>query len=251
MPRLRFFDRILEMTSPRRDPDLSGAEVVKEGIRFYVKYVLFAYVFIVAVMFVSKLTGLDIQHVMSTDGYRNAEGADLVKRCLQVCLWGPILEELTFRLWHSFKRTHVGITVFTVSYIVLTKLVLPHDHDVTLWCFRSDYFEHFPLKVLISGLLAVVVYFLDKDRLSRLDDKTKHVLVCVSLFLFAILHLTNVSCAWYLYPLVVLMCLPQLVLGTTIVYYRIQLGFWAGVAFHCLVNLFFTLLSFVHSIPLG
>ena len=247
MSRLRFIDMVLEMTSPRRDSNLGGATVVKEGVRFYIKYIILAYVFIVAVMIVSKWTGLEIKHVMSTDGYRNAAGLDLVKRCLQVCLWGPILEELTFRLWHSFKRIDIGITVFVISYIVLTKLVLPHDHDVTLWCFRSDYFEHFPLKVLISGLLATGVYFLENNRLSRLDNKTKHVIVIVSLLVFALLHVTNVECAWYLYPVVVLMCLPQLILGTTVIYYRLRLGFWAGVAFHCLVNLFFTLLSFAHS----
>lgn len=225
MSRLRFIDTVLEMTSPRRDPNLGGATVVKEGVRFYVKYIILAYVFIVAVMLVSKWTGLEIRHVMSTDGYRNAAGADLVKKFLQVCLWGPILEELTFRLWHSFKRIDLGITVFVISYIVLTKLVLPHDHDVALWCFRSDYFEHFPLKVLISGLLATVGYFLANNRLSGLDDKTRHVIIMISLLVFALLHVTNTRCAWYLYPVVVLMCLPQLIL----------------------VNLFFTLLSFAHS----
>lgn len=251
MPRFRFVDTVWEMTVPRKDPYLGGATVVKEGVRFYLKYVIFSYILIVAILLVSDWTGLDIKHVMSADHYRDAVGADLVKRSLQVCLWGPILEELTFRLWHSFKRIHVGISVFVISYIVLTKAVLPHDHDVTLWCFQSDYFEHVVVKVLLSGLLAAGAYFLDNNRLSGLDDKTKHVIIFVSLLVFALLHVTNVSCAWYLYPIVVLMCLPQLILGTTVIYYRIQLGFWAGVAFHCLVNLFFTLLSFVHAAPLG
>lgn len=246
MARLRFIDKILEMTSPRRDPDLSGAAVVKEGVRFYVRYVLFAFAYIVVVMAVSKVTGLEIKHVLSTSGYRDAVGADLVRKCFRVCLWGPLLEELTFRLWNSFKRRDVAITVFVIAYVLLTRYILPHDHNVSLWGFASDYFEHFPLKVLLSGLLAAGVYFLENDRLSRLGDKTKHVIICVSLLVFALLHMTNVSCAWYLYPVVVFMCLPQLILGTTATYYRIQIGFWAGVAFHCLVNLFFTLLAFLH-----
>lgn len=246
MSRIRFIDKILEMTSPRRDPDLSGAAVVKEGVRFYVRYFLFAFVFIVAVMLVSRWTGLEIKHALSTSGYRDAAGANLTRKYLRLCLWGPILEELTFRLWNSFKRRDVAITVFVIAYVLLTRYILPHDHDVSLWGVHSDYFEHFPLKVLLSGLLAAGVYFLENNRLSRLDDKTKHVIICVSLLVFTLLHVTNAICAWYLYPVVVLMCLPQLILGTTATYYRIQLGFWAGVAFHCLVNLFFTLLTFLH-----
>jgi len=66
--------------------------------------------------------------------------------------------------------------------------------------------------------------------------------------IFAILHLTNVRCDWYVYPFVVVMCFPQLTLGLTVTYLRIRRGFMAGLFFHCFINFSSVVLSHLNDI---
>lgn len=240
----RFLYSLDRMTSPRKDESQGAGVVIKEGLVFYLKYVVIAFLIIVVVLTVSKWLGVDIHNKMSTSAFKESARANLPIRLLQMCLLGPLLEELHFRLWLSFKRVHLGITLFFLSYVLLTKFVFPHEHDVYWFGYHSIYFGHAGPKVLISGLLASSVLLLKQDWLSSLSDKTKHTIIYASLFCFAALHLTNIVCPSYLYPFMLVLCLPQLILGATVTYYRIQIGFFAGLAFHCLLNFMVALPSY-------
>ena len=239
----RFLNSVQRMTVPCKDEPCRTGTVLKEGLLFYLRYVVISFLLIVVVLTISKLTGLEIKHVASTEAFRDSFRNNLPIRLFQACLLGPIMEEIVFRLWLSFKRHHLGIALFALSYVVLTKYVFPHEQEVFLWGYHSAYFEHAGLKVLISGLFSSSVIIVKEDWLTNLGVRTKHIIICISLFCFAALHLTNIICPWYLYPLMLIMCLPQFILGTTATYFRIQLGFFAGLAFHCLINVGVLLIS--------
>ena len=216
---------------------------MKEGLVFYIKYMVFAFGVIVLVLVVSRLGGIELNNVMSTASHREQVRDNLLFWLLQLSLFGPLIEEVLFRLWLSFKRGHIAISVFVLSYVILT-LSLPHAHDVYVGSVKSNYFEHVLLKMTISALLSLCVLFISQERLDKITERRKHQVILVSLCAFALLHLGNIRCAWYLYPLMTIMCLPQLILGTTITHYRLHRNFATGLIFHCVVNLATVLVSY-------
>lgn len=242
-PFRKFFLNIRTITSPERPHAGSGGKVLKEGLVFYIKYMAFAFCVIVLVLAVSRLLGIEIKNVMSTDSHREQVQDKLIFWLLQLSLFGPLIEEIIFRLWLSFRRGHIAVSVFVLSYVILT-LSIPHAHDVYVGSVQSDYFEHVLLKVTISVLLSLCILFISQERIDNITAHRKHQIILVSLFAFALLHLGNARCAWYIYPLMTIMCLPQLILGTTVTYYRLHRKFATGLIFHCMVNLATAMISY-------
>lgn len=235
------------MTSPGGYATQPGGVILKRGVFFYIKYGLLSFLVIVFVLALSNILGIEIKNVMSTDSHREKVQENLFIWLLQLSLFGPLIEEIIFRLWLSFKRGHIAVSVFVLSYVILT-LSIPHAHDVYVGSVQSDYFEHVLLKVTISALLSLCILFISQERVDKITAHRKHQIILVSLFVFALLHLGNARCAWYIYPLMTIMCLPQLILGTTVTYYRLHRTFATGLIFHCLVNLITVAISYKDAI---
>jgi hypothetical protein len=114
--------------------------------------------------------------------------------------------------------------------------IFPINGNVSVFGFQWGYFEHPVLKTIIAGTLSSAVFLIKKDSLDSFAKKYGKILILGSVILFSLLHITNIRCAWYIYPFMIFMCLPQFVLGISVTNLRLNIGFWAGVLFHCAIN---------------
>ena len=225
-------------------------EVIFRGLVFYLKYITIAFFVIALVLLITKLTGIELENIGSSKEFKDSFRSNILCGLLEICLFGPALEEIIFRLWLTLRRSHVIISLFVIVYALLTLCLLPHTHECYLFGFQSDYFEHPLLKCGISLAFVSPVFFIKKNRFESFRAKYGQYLVYFSVLCFALVHITNIRCAWYLYPFMIIMCLPQLVMGTTITYYRLNIGFISGLIFHIIINFIPTFISY-HSEIIG
>ena len=221
------------MTTPGRGQSRSRRSVLKESILFYLQYILISFAVIVFVLALCKVLNIEIQNVNSLKG---DQSEDILHSIALMAFVGPCVEEVIFRLWHSFRREHIMLSMFVIAYTLLTKC-LPHSHDVFIGSVQSDFFELPVLKTSLSLVLAASCFLVNTEWLHGFTSKYGRAMIISSIIIFALLHLTNIRCAWYLYPFLVCMCLPQFILGVSATNLRLNVGFWAGLAFHCAVNL--------------
>lgn len=227
------------MISPERAGTRPGGVVLKESVLFYLKYIIISFAIIVLVLILSSALGIEIQNVNSLKGTRSE---NFLYSVVMMIIIGPLMEESIFRLWNSFRREHMMISLFVITYVLLTKGI-PHGHHVAIGSVQSDYFEFPILKTALSLAAAGSMLLIKETRLRDFAGKRGRDIILISIIVFALLHLTNARCEWYVYPFLVCMCLPQLILGVSVTNLRLNIGFWAGFAFHCVINLITVLLS--------
>ncbi|MCR5070539.1 MAG: CPBP family intramembrane metalloprotease [Bacteroidales bacterium] len=227
------------MISPERAGTRPGGVVLKESVLFYLKYIIISFAIIVLVLILSSALGIEIQNVNSL---KETKTDGVLYSVAMMTIIGPLMEESIFRLWNSFRREHIMISLFVITYVLLTKCI-PHGHHVTIGAVQSDYFEFPTLKAALSLAAASSMLLIKETRLRDFAGKHGRVIILVSIIVFALLHLTNARCEWYVYPFLVCMCLPQFILGVSVTNLRLNIGFWAGFAFHCVINLITILLS--------
>jgi len=231
------------MISPERTNMRSG-EIIKESIVFYIKYFLIALLVVIAVLALSHLLNIELKTAASTKGL---EGSSLFNKLLWITLIGPLIEEILFRLWLSFKREHIAVFSFLLTYVLLNKL-LPHDHTVSIGSYQSVYFEHPVIKAVCSTVAACSIFLIKEGTISSFAKRYGKILIISSVLLFALVHLTNARCEWYAYPLALCMCLPQLILGISLTNLRLNIGYWAAVIFHSVVNILAVIPSIIEVI---
>ena len=236
---MSFFTKTRDLISPECTERHSGGIVFKESLLYYLKYLIVSFAIIIAVLMLSDLLGLDIKNVNSWKGIGTEKA---VNTLLLSAFLGPVLEECIFRLWISFRRGHIFISLFVIAYVILTKC-LPNGHNVYIGTIQSDYFEFPLLKTLLSSAFASCIFLFKEEHLQRFFSKYGRAFILASVIVFALLHLTNMRCAWYIYPFLICMCLPQFVLGVSVTNLRLRIGFWAAVLFHCATNLITIFLS--------
>ena len=227
------------MISPERVGTRPGGIVLKESVLFYLKYIIISFAIIVLVLILSSALGIEIQNVNSLKG---SKPDSVLYSVVMMSIIGPLMEESIFRLWNSFRREHMMISLFVITYVLLTKCI-PHGHHVAIGAVQSDYFEFPILKAALSLAAASSMLLIKETRLRNFASEHGRVIILVSIIVFALLHLTNARCEWYVYPFLVCMCLPQFILGVSVTNLRLNIGFWAGYAFHCVINLITVLLS--------
>lgn len=236
---MSIFSKTLEMISPERAGTRPGGVVLKESVLFYLKYIIISFAIIVLVLILSSALGIEIQNVNSLKGTKT-DG--VLYSVAMMTIIGPLMEESIFRLWNSFRREHIMISLFVITYVLLNKCI-PHGHHVTIGAVQSDYFEFPILKAALSLAAASSMLLIKETRLRDFAGKHGRDIILISIIVFALLHLTNARCEWYVYPFLVCMCLPQFILGVSVTNLRLNIGFWAGFAFHCVINLITVLLS--------
>jgi hypothetical protein len=149
-----------------------------------------------------------------------------LKAYIFVCLLGPAFEETIFRLWLSFKKQHLAISVI-----------------IALFYFGAAFF-HFKntmLKLGIEVAIAIVVIaasliFIPKTEV-LISPENKRKLIILSICLFGLMHIFNFipfdhTFLW-LYPVYVI---PQLLMGWGMTYVRFKNGFVWGIVLHSLIN---------------
>ena len=156
---------------------------------------------------------------------------------VRVVLIGPLMEETAYRLWQSMKKWHIALSLSFLLYYLF-----------------GDVFISFGLKSLnyaiISAILSLCIgclFYLkmNENMLKKIKDNSKcyALLVLFSCMLFALSHVTNYMLNSQVLLFGVISSLRHLVGGISFAYVRINLGFFCGWIAHCLVNLFYCLMS--------
>jgi len=144
MANLKFIDKILMMTAPVSMRGESIKYVWGNALRFFLKYMIISFLLIVVCLVIFNLLGIQIHNILSSKEYKDINNPLFVSRIWAMILLGPLIEEMMFRMWHSFKPVHISLSLFFLFYFILTQLILQHSHDVSFMGVQSDYFE-FPI----------------------------------------------------------------------------------------------------------
>ena len=102
----------------------------------------------------------------------------------------------------------------------------------------KSYFEQIWIKLPVSLLVGFAVYRIPQWFWDNIKNKHGKLIIWCFTLLFAFLHINNYTIDADIIPMYFLMCLPQLIMGITLVYFRLNLGFFYAVAFHSLLNAF-------------
>lgn len=151
---------------------------------------------------------------------------------LAVCLIGPLLEEVIFRLGLSFNKWQVclGVSVFASC---LLKVLLPFSKG-SLFEFSSGEFWLLAVPIVLFTLL---MRFTKQEQWDSVKVKYGRLLVYMGVILFGLLHLTNFSgVQLYQIPGCLITAMIPMALGATATYFRINLGFLYGLALHVFYN---------------
>ena len=159
------------------------------------------------------------------------------KAAFYVCLIGPLLEEIVFRLPLSLKKKHIAIAFAAAAFLFSGFLF----RNITAQLINIG------IRLSISVTIYFICIFLTPNNLSIIDHRFRKQLIILSMCLFGLMHVGNYSpIQWqliWLYPIYVI---PQLLMGWGITYLRFKNGFWWGFALHCIINSVSVLLSAGH-----
>ena len=148
---------------------------------------------------------------------------------LFIVLFGPLMEELMFRLPIVLNRINIQISICTLSlYFVGDKIAFFSFDSALTWI------KLIPIVIIVCFgkhlLLDSHLLFIKKNFF-----KTYFVLLCL---FFGLVHLTNFynSVPNHLLIYSPIFTIPQIILGFFVGYLRLKKGFMVGLVFHCLYN---------------
>lgn len=216
-----------------------------QGIRFYAVCMACALPLVVTVFLISKVQNWDLQNEIIEGAFHRLMGQHFLNGILVAAVIGPLLEETMFRLWLSFSKHHIAISTFVITYLIMTWVMKESQSSAyspiiangIAGFLQSEFVRNIGIKLFVSLSAAVgVLVFPWKIKNSSIKTRVCKAAILLSIFSFMLLHVANYHFTASLFPFVVVMCLPQLIGGITITYYRLQLGFFYGYAFHALNN---------------
>lgn len=146
---------------------------------------------------------------------------------LMVLVIAPVLEECIFRLGLSFKKWQIAIAAAAIPvYILFQRLRTMSMFDGILY-------------VAIAIILFCLVYSLPTQKwFNHLKKKFFKSAVWITSIAFGLLHLIAFSYfSLELLPYMLCVIAIPFFAGCAITYYRVNLGFWWGVALHIFNNL--------------
>ena len=209
---------------------------VKINELFSIYLILFGFVMLSGTII--RGTDYIVTHLLHFNGIYNRDNSSLkdylkhlgyLKGGLIICLIGPLLEELVFRLPLSLKKIHIAIALAVAILFFSGKLYTLTGVDWQLI---------FRLFAAVSAFCLTMKF--GPDNLHLIDNKYKTIIDIVSICLFGFMHISNYKpIQWpiiFLYPIYTI---PQLCLGWGLTYIRLKNGFIWCVLLHCLVNLLY------------
>ncbi len=210
--------------------------VLWKGLVVSIVGIFFASLIVISICGICGASGYPISNMLSSKIFSSIINTHRLLVLFLFCVVCPIIEECSFRLWLSFKREHLFISLFFLFYILLNicipseKQIFQYEVIPLRWLFGYVY------RFLIALLLSSSIFLVSQKNLDRIKEEYGHDLVVLSVIVFSALHITNMNFVWILLPAALLCCLPQLISGLVMTYYRINLGFFYGLVLHVLWN---------------
>ena len=145
---------------------------------------------------------------------------------LSVLLVAPLCEEVIFRFGISLKRNAVALWV-AIAPAILT------------WYLISKNCIIVGVALLIGLLIGAYIFFGTDDSLwDKVRAKMSLAVVWISALAFGLLHLNAFTdMSWVILPYALCICVWPFLGGCAITYLRMNMGFFAGLIMHIVVNL--------------
>lgn len=218
---------ILSRTDDRKNH--SKKWIVGYGLLFWLISRIFAMLLVVGCGAVYNAFGVNPESMTKFTG--NPETArnlgSMVYVLLTIVIAAPLLEECIFRLGLSFKRWQIVLAGASIPAYILWQ----HIQSVTITS-AALYIA------AVAGVFAGL-YFLTSDSFWASQKRIYyHQCIWLSAIAFGLIHLIAFS-QYDLMLIPYMLCVINVpfLAGCAITYYRVNLGFWWGVALHIFNNL--------------
>lgn len=223
------FSKLIHFLSSPREYDQEKISPLKKITNIFI-FVSWAYALIIplGLLISALLTYLNYSGVNSLEELLKTE--DILTVILLATLIGPLLEETMFRLALRFNPIYLTISTFlilkTAASQILANLLFGNEN----------------LDWLIASGGSLLVYSILKNPKTSLKVQkfyqTRYVYIFYFLTItFGYVHLMNYSDVQTLYPALIFLAIPQVIVGALLGYVRIFYGFRYGVLLHGLYNL--------------
>ncbi len=207
---------------------LSRWRMTGVAILYYIFFLVVNVVLMMICLSVYNACGISPESLTDFGGnpmYR-LEKQGLQKLLLTTLLIAPLCEEIIFRLGLSMKRKMVALWVGLAP-------------AVFVWYLVSKEFLSVALALEFGLLMAAAVWFLTDDEMWE-KARTRYLkpVVWISAIAFGLLHLNAVSdLSLQLLPYALCLCVMPFFGGCIFTYFRMNMGFLAGLAVHVMFNL--------------
>ncbi|HBX46351.1 hypothetical protein [Limibacterium fermenti] len=198
---------------------LPKKKIIAKGISFYLLALFLVLVSLGLLYFILKLTDIDTHQFQPVDS-KTLKISDSI---WFIVLIGPIMEEIGFRLGLSFRKRDMMVSFPVFVFIAMS-------------IFSGDYLHFLIPKIGVSILLFLFIYLLPEHLFGKYKIKYGSKIIIGMTFLFALAHLVNFKLNMVFLPIYLLLCLPQLIMGMTFTYFRLNLGFLYAISAHILIN---------------
>ena len=153
---------------------------------------------------------------------------------ITVLFVGPLLEEISFRLFLRYSRINISLSIGGVCYYIISIISNSGFYKIS---------SIFIYKVIIISILVIIVYrFLSNTKFEQhiknfLQNNLLIIMYC-SILIFGLVHVSNIKLENYKSFLILpVLISPQLSIALVSSVLRLKCGFKYSFFFHFLVNL--------------
>lgn len=215
---------------------------------------------------VTFFVGVALSYLMSRTGYDESQHSvvdlflnyPIIVFILMAFVWGPITEEMTFRMGLKYSPYRLGYTFVFLLSIVVSALIVFFENfhngisdliNAVIDSFGSLGILYYGMFIIFGGLVLgkIFKHGIDGRKMAVFYSKNFSYLFYFSALLFAIVHLFNFTGfeeIWYLAPLLVA---PQFFLGLVLAYVRMFYGLRWSILLHFLHNSLITAPAIIFS----
>lgn len=140
---------------------------------------------------------------------------------------GPIIEEIMHRLWLSFHKAEVIISVASISFFLFGELYHIDNGYVRILT-----------KLATAIIIGFIFYKIPQAKYDCIKRKKYWYksFIWFSLLWFTFMHINNYHVELCYLPYLFIACLPQFSAGVLFTYFRLNLGIYASILAHILLN---------------
>jgi hypothetical protein len=187
---------------------------------------------------VNNIFAIDLVKIRNDNFNSLASGFKLF---IMMVLLAPLLEEVMFRLWLSFKKVHVIISLTTIFFILIKQFDSRLGNNFKI---DTQFLIIIGSAILLGSLIGYIIFLYPIKKLVSNNFKYFYWFSCIG---FGLVHITNFSplyiSIFWAYPFLVI---PQLIMGFGFGYFRMKRGFFVALLFHCLINLPAAMIFYFH-----
>ena len=171
--------------------------------------------------------------LVRNNNIKNVLSSQNLSPFLLICIVGPFIEEILFRLWLSFKKIDISLSLSLFIFYLVNTFV-NHNSLYNIQINKSFYFAI----VFTLLMFFLLVKQIDSRQLIFIKDKYLNLSIFISCLFFGLIHIKNfiplhLNILWA-YPFFVL---PQLLFSFMLSYLRLNKGFIWSLLLHSTVNL--------------